>query len=101
KYILLNYSWPGNIRELEHLLEFLVVNTSEEDTTIQKNNLPSNIINEVMHIENFTKVNTEGLVKKGENNDKGYTLKKLMDSYENKIIRSAYLMHPSSYKVAR
>lgn len=41
--LLTHYSWPGNIRELEHLVEFLILNASEEYITPYM--LPANILN--------------------------------------------------------
>ena len=42
KKILCNYSWPGNIRELENILERAV--TLQDDNTIVEKDLPENVI---------------------------------------------------------
>jgi PAS domain S-box-containing protein len=39
---LLNYKWPGNIRELENVIEYAFVRSSNKDT-IELNKLPANI----------------------------------------------------------
>lgn len=55
-YILKQYSWPGNIRELEHVIEFLIVNANYPQEEIGKNSLPNNMIEEVkipVNFENF------------------------------------------------
>lgn len=44
--LLLNYRWPGNIRELENAIERACVTTSEN--VIQPNNLPPDVINPPM-----------------------------------------------------
>lgn len=41
--VLLNYSWPGNIRELENVIEYAFVRTTKRDV-IEKGKLPPNII---------------------------------------------------------
>ena len=42
--ILLNYNWPGNIRELENLIRMLLVTNSSN--TIEKESLPKKILNQ-------------------------------------------------------
>jgi transcriptional regulator with PAS, ATPase and Fis domain len=44
--VLKNYKWPGNIRELENLVENLVI-TSQEDI-ITKDNLPAKLIDNTL-----------------------------------------------------
>lgn len=63
------YSWPGNIRELENCIEFLV-NTVDRDI-IKKSDLPKNILNQ---IDNFA-------IEPNQN------LKTMMDNYEMNILR--------------
>ncbi|MGG1677156.1 sigma-54 interaction domain-containing protein [Neobacillus sp. NRS-1170] len=39
--ILLQYHWPGNTRELEHLIENLIIRASENDAAIHVDHLPA------------------------------------------------------------
>ena len=39
--LLLDYEWPGNTRELEHLIENLIIRSSEEEKAIDVDQLPS------------------------------------------------------------
>ncbi|KAF0151774.1 MAG: transcriptional regulator [Ignavibacteria bacterium] len=41
--VLLNYSWPGNIRELENVIEYAFVRTTKRDV-IEKSKLPPNVV---------------------------------------------------------
>ena len=43
--LLMNYSWPGNIRELENAIEYLIVR-NKSGKSITLNNLPSNFRND-------------------------------------------------------
>jgi transcriptional regulator with PAS, ATPase and Fis domain len=42
---LLNYSWPGNIRELQNLLEYMIVTAGSDD--IMQDDLPNEILRSV------------------------------------------------------
>ncbi|WGS64649.1 sigma 54-interacting transcriptional regulator [Marinitoga aeolica] len=66
--ILEDYDWPGNIRELENVLDRVLMNMSQSDTIITSMHLPDL---KVMDIE--------------KNELKG-TLKELLDEYEKYII---------------
>lgn len=89
-----NYSWPGNIRELEYLIEYLVINTQHDEITL--GDLPKNIIS-----------NSEIDDKKSEfsidltNDIKNQDYKSLMEMAEEKIIKSYYASCKSSYKLAK
>ena len=39
-----SYNWPGNIRELEHVIEGAMMNTIGQDTTLQTNHLPTHFM---------------------------------------------------------
>jgi len=69
KEIFKNYSWPGNIRELENVIEFLV-NTVNEDV-IKKSDLPKNLITQ----NSFLSIENQG------------NLKDIMDRYETNILK--------------
>ncbi|TCP21067.1 arginine utilization regulatory protein [Scopulibacillus darangshiensis] len=40
-HVFLHYSWPGNIRELEHVIENLMINAEENDHLLDISHLPS------------------------------------------------------------
>lgn len=89
--MLLNYKWPGNIRELEHLTEFLVLNA--QGKTVQVYDLPLNIVNG----------NEAGKVK-AKQYDKiqlNKNLKELLEDEERKIITEYYSKYNSSYKLSK
>ncbi len=79
---LLNYDYPGNIRELENIIQNILV-TSNSDT-IDIDNLPKSVLSQ------------DSLIK----NDDNSSLDILMNNYEKILIEKAYKNHPSSYKLA-
>ena len=82
------YSYPGNIRELEHLVEFLILNS--EKGKIQLSDLPTNVLdhNDLKSIINDDMSNED------------LTLKEMLSLEEGRIVRRAYQNYGSSYKVA-
>ncbi len=84
--ILINYSWPGNIRELEHVLEKAVVLSKHKKISI--GDLPKRL---------FEIKNIAGNI----NIENGDTLKDIMESVEEKVIRESYTKHQNSVKVAK
>ncbi|PWA12780.1 transcriptional regulator [Pueribacillus theae] len=74
------YEWPGNIREMENLIERLVVTSDSEEITV--NDLPG-IFN--LHSENRIKEKT---------------LKELIEEVERKAIIEAMLEHKTTRKAA-
>lgn len=86
---LINYNWPGNIRELEHLMEFLVLNCNGD--TIELKDLPTNILDH----------GTLRNMLKKEHGEYSLTLKELLEAEEARIIRNTYKKHSSSYSLAR
>ena len=91
-YILKQYSWPGNIRELEHVIEFLIVNANYPEEEIGKNSLPNNMIEEVKIPANFENLKRI--------NDGDQSLEERMETVERKIIEEVYQKYKSSYKIA-
>lgn len=90
--MLLNYKWPGNIREVEHLTEFLVLNS--QCKTVQVYDLPLNIVNS----------NNDGIkdnIKKEHINLSNKNLKNLLEDEERRIINEYYLHYNSSYKLSK
>lgn len=84
----LRYSWPGNIRELENIIERLVITIDEDE--IKSHHLPPH-----MHIKSNTFYNafyhTQPVC----------SLKDLVYQFERDIILNAYKEQKSTYKVAQ
>ncbi len=97
--ILINYNWPGNIRELQHLLEFLVIDSKPDDRYITKNSLPSNltenIVEESIAKEIVSTSNSDNIFEMGK-----MDLNELVEGYKKEIITKLYDNCKSSYKVA-
>lgn len=83
--VLVNYSWPGNVREIEHIIEKAVV--LSKDKEIKINDLPKRIFEYSPHTFNT-------LIEKEK------TFDELMDSVESKIINEYYKQYKTSIKVA-
>lgn len=83
--VLLHYKWPGNIRELSHIIEKTVVLTNGKE--IQNSDLPKIVFDysgEVVPIVEY----------------KGKTLNEVMREVERKMVTDAYEAHGTSVKVA-
>lgn len=97
--LLLKYSWPGNIRELEHLVEFLILNSKEDYITPSM--LPVNIIG-----TNFdpSKMKREANNTVPQTSDADFdsfvSLNDFNDTCERMFIRHFYQTYNSSYKLA-
>ena len=79
--ILLDYAWPGNIRELENVIERLIVTADSQVITPEL--LPTNL---------FTEQNSKQV--------KEMSLKDCLEEREKEIILTMYAKYKSSYKVA-
>ncbi|WDV45813.1 sigma 54-interacting transcriptional regulator [Clostridiaceae bacterium M8S5] len=86
KNIFLNYSWKGNIRELSHVVERLVV--VNKDVVIRPWHLPKHLY-ELPVKNNYIDI------------DGGTTLDELMESYEKDIIKKAYEEYQSTRKISK
>lgn len=79
-HVLEQYHWPGNIREMENLIERLVVTSEQDDIDVE--HLP------------------EGFLKY-ENKEEGrLTLKEKVEELERKVIREAMKEHKTTRKAA-
>lgn len=81
--VLLNYNYPGNMRELENIIQNILVTSSSD--YIELHHLPKSVLN---HVD---------FVKDEENN----SLDNLMENYEKLLICKYYKNNPSSYKLAK
>ncbi|MPN29788.1 Transcriptional regulatory protein TyrR [bioreactor metagenome] len=79
------YNWPGNIRELENLLERLVIIGQDSIIT-------SGQIHQILSSDG------KGAALRHEIDQ--HSLKELMESYERSLIQSALETHGSTYKAA-
>ncbi len=111
---LINYSWPGNIRELENLVERLFIISNS--TVLGEEDLPEEYYHKVitqMEASPMERNNTVDSSKEDEFGgiesgtrlangvgDGNSTLKELMETAERKIILDKYDRLQSSYKVA-
>lgn len=84
--ILINYQWPGNIRELENLVERLVVTSGQ--IVIDTPSLPAEMLKNENKIEIYEK------------KDENVSLRELLQEYESNLIIKKYQELGSSYKVA-
>ncbi|WP_206457922.1 sigma-54 interaction domain-containing protein [Anaerovorax sp. IOR16] len=116
--ILCHYSWPGNIRELEHLIEFLILNS--QDKYITPNMLPNNIYSnslktqnsintfteEVLVSQNDKDSNSEATFKEDTSIDSFSNLSEIesfesfLEAQEERLINALYPYYNTSYKLA-
>ncbi len=79
------YDWPGNVRQLENLIERMVITT--QDPFIDISDLPQDLF-------------PRQFVGNAKNAGPA-TLQEMMDAYEGKIIRSVYSMSGTTVAVAK
>jgi PAS domain S-box-containing protein len=86
--ILQRYSWPGNIRELENLIEQLVIITP--GNCIMPENLPAHIRQSQNQESNKQKIVVNGIPK----------YKEALEEVEKQLYLKAYQRHNNTYKIA-
>ncbi len=74
KKFMYNYDWPGNIRQLEHFIENIMVRTDDNDNYLRLENVPEYILENIAEDLDF------------ESFEKGKTLPEKLDSMERKLI---------------
>lgn len=84
--ILKNYNWPGNIRELENLIERLVILTNHSEISLS--DLPKFVLNENNENEDLQFV------------PQGESLSRTLQIIEKNMIEQAYKKHSSIRKTA-
>lgn len=84
--ILSKYSWPGNIRELENLMERLVV--TMKTGLIEEEDIPANI--RLVAESTMENVKVNNII----------PLKEALDLTEKQLVQMAYKEYPNTYKVA-
>jgi len=77
---LLQYSWPGNIRELEHMIENLIIRVPENATAIEVNHLPSYMRGKILVVHSTTSFEESKEIKR--------PLKKIFKSSEKQLIET-------------
>ncbi len=82
-----NYQWPGNIRELENLIERIIVTADKEVITVSS--LPKPLIAVAHAFMDDVTVN------------RIIPLKDAIESVEEQLIQNAYKQYGSTYKVAK
>jgi transcriptional regulator with PAS, ATPase and Fis domain len=99
---LINYSWPGNIRELENLMERLFVTSS--GSILEEKDLPDDFLISIAEHRpgsSSSVQRSEELLKSKESVLNPSTLKELLEEEEKRIILKKYELLRSSYKVAK
>src|SRR5699024_8753617 len=78
-----NYSWPGNIRQLENLMERLVI-TSER----------------VINVDHLPETVFKGDKQTGDSSGNALTMNEAVEQTKAEMIKQSYQKHKSSRKVA-
>lgn len=102
RIVLNNYYWPGNIRELEHFLEILVISSPFPDYIISREDL-EDLPGNIMESSKIKMENTNSHIIKRANSipNEMYDLSEIVENYKAEIVRRAKKIYKSSYKVAK
>jgi DNA-binding NtrC family response regulator len=84
---LTSYSWPGNIRELEHVIERIV--TTKGQGIIDGSDLPVKIIQAAQTTQNGTGANADVDFPRMFLSEKGVDLKAVVTAFENHLVDQA------------
>lgn len=83
--LLLKYSWPGNVREVQNIIERLVITT--RGNIIMPENIPSFIQSSVVSLSI--------------SNAEDFTLKEVLDKAEKEMLQLSFNKHKSTRKMAK
>ena len=83
--LLMKYSWPGNVREVQNIIERLVITT--RGNVIMTENIPSFIQTSVVSISI--------------SNAEDFTLKEVLEKSEKEMLQFSYNKHKSTRKMAK
>ncbi|VIB34846.1 sigma-54 dependent transcriptional regulator [Clostridioides difficile] len=103
-YAIANYGFPGNIRELQNIIQKILLTCTDNHITID--DLP-NILTKNIHITNngnkthISQINKVIISDSKSTNYKNKNFDTLIKEYEKNIILDAYEKFGSSYKVAK
>lgn len=86
-------SWPGNIRELENIVQRLLISTKNDNITVFD-------VTKELHADLYNSVNIEFDSEEFEANRK-LTLDTIVDNFERSILKFAYEKYGSSRKAAK
>ncbi|MBK5460176.1 sigma-54 interaction domain-containing protein [Peribacillus sp. TH27] len=90
--VLTHYQWPGNIRELENLIEQLILII--EEPIIFPKHLPQTITGQIEQTENSSSQTIE------QESDENHDLKKTLEKVELQLITKAYKQCKTTYQMA-
>ncbi|MCR6544918.1 sigma-54 interaction domain-containing protein [Dehalobacterium formicoaceticum] len=92
EHVFLQYKWPGNIRELENLIQSLII--TSENNVIGTTNLPSNMYHNTNHagVAQFPSINI---------NTADKSFKEIMNEIEQKLLDDAMQKYGSISAVAK
>ncbi|NMA85715.1 MAG: sigma 54-interacting transcriptional regulator [Tissierellia bacterium] len=76
-----NYNWPGNVRQLEHFIENIMIRTEEDDNYLRIENIPEHILENMMEDLDYNEL--------GNNQN----LQEKLDNMEEKLILESLKLH--------